>query len=910
MKNVGRLFVLDWKRIFKSPFAFLLIAALIVIPSLYCWFNVWALWDPYANTQALKVAVYSADRPAAFQNKKIAIGRELITQLHHNKKLGWRFVGSKQAVVSGVQSGKYYAGLVVPTHFSKDLLTFVDGKLQKPKLHYYVNEKINAVAPKLTDSAASTLQTTISKQFVDTVAKTLVTVFNRAGIKLDDNLPMIRRFASLVTTSDAQLPTIEKYLNEVTALQAMVPDIESKLNTANQLVTYLPEVNQMASKLVAAQQFLPMVDSAGQLAAQVQTKLPEVRQAGDQLNTVTTNFGQLNRAVASGVTITRQSLAIIDQVDGTLPQLTAFGRSAQGAVATTKDEVLPKVQQALTIVQNAVTSGLTLIQTATSSLSGNLTQLQAQLAALDTSSRAAGAKTAMAAQLTRLADQQAKTAAAATQIARTLGQVQTSSQQVSSDQAAPFATAIQQLNAVAAAATAVQTEASTLAAQTPNLTTTALQARLARLNTTAQDFAKSAAALQQLHLGSSVQTVLHQFEAALGDSQTTLATINNQIIPSLPGLLRNTRGLLGQANRFLAQAKSQLPAVQQELTDANTLLNGHMALIQSGITTVAALYRTDFPTLRTKLQTASRFIATDLPGIEDQLTATLALANAKMPALKQGLKTAVAFKQDDWPTLKDAIQRGSAAIKQSQKTIDLSALIKLLRRDATKEANFLANPVTIAQSSIYPVPTYGSQSAPFYLALCIWVGALLLGAILMTEYKLPAELAEASLMQQYTARWLTFAGPAMLQGLIAALGNIYLIGTYVANKPLYLVGAMFLSLTFVSIMYALISLFGNIGKGIGIIILVLSISGAGGNFPVVLSGKFFQMINPWLPFTYAVNLLRETVGGVYWPNYWQDVWKLAGFGVAFFLLGLLLKGPIRPWINKMHHITRKSQIIE
>ncbi len=100
----------------------------------------------------------------------------------------------------------------------------------------------------------------------------------------------------------------------------------------------------------------------------------------------------------------------------------------------------------------------------------------------------------------------------------------------------------------------------------------------------------------------------------------------------------------------------------------------------------------------------------------------------------------------------------------------------------------------------------------------------------------------------YTARWLTFAGLGMLQGLIAALGNLFLIGTYVVNKPLYLLFAMMLSLTFVSILYALISLFGNIGKGIGIIILVLSISGAGGNFPVVLSGKFFQMINPWLPF--------------------------------------------------------------
>ncbi|HAJ54064.1 MAG TPA: phage infection protein, partial [Lactobacillus sp.] len=174
MRNIGKLVALDWKRIVKSPFAFLLIAALVIIPSLYCWFNVWALWDPYSNTQDLTVAVYSADQPATFRDQKIAVGDELMDQLKHNKQLGWRFVDSKKAVQEGVKSGKYYAGVVVPKHFSTDLLSFVDGKIHKSKLDYYVNEKINAIAPKITSTGASTLQNTISDEFVATVAKTLV----------------------------------------------------------------------------------------------------------------------------------------------------------------------------------------------------------------------------------------------------------------------------------------------------------------------------------------------------------------------------------------------------------------------------------------------------------------------------------------------------------------------------------------------------------------------------------------------------------------------------------------------------------------------------------------------------------------------------------------------------------------
>lgn len=910
MRNIGKLVALDWKRIVKSPFAFLLIAALVIIPSLYCWFNVWALWDPYSNTQDLTVAVYSADQPATFRDQKIAVGDELMDQLKHNKQLGWRFVDSKKAVQEGVKSGKYYAGVVVPKHFSTDLLSFVDGKIHKPKLDYYVNEKINAIAPKITSTGASTLQNTISDEFVATVAKTLVKTFNKAGIKLDQNLPMIRRFASLVTNTNDQLPTIEKYLAEVDDLQGKMPAIRAKLQTANEIAGFLPEVNQMAQKLTAANGYLPLVQDAGELALDVKGKLPEVQQAGAQLNTVVTNFDQLENGVNQAVKVTDQGITVINQVDGTLPALTDFGQKAQAAVGTTKDEVLPKISTALDVVQNATDAGLTLIAAANTSLSADLTTLQNQLQQLDNSRDTAAVKQAMVERLTALAKRQGKVADNATSLAEMLERVQASLNKLTGKDDQVLAGAIAQLKEVAATATAVKDGAEALAKDVPNLSTSEIQARLGALAKTADQFAAAADALKALDIGTSVKQVLNDFKAALEDASTTLSTINNQILPELPSLLSGTKDLLTQAHSFLVKAQQQLPALKQELTDANTLLNGHMNLITSGVTTVADLYQNDFPSLKAKLTKATDFINQDLPGIEKDLTNTLALANEKMPQLQSGLDDAHTFIKNDWPTLKDAIQKGAAAIKKGEKSVDLSQLIKLLRRDATKEAGFLAKPVELKQQSFYAIPTYGSQSAPFYLALCIWVGALLLGAILITEYQLPATLSDATVKQMYVARWLTFVGLGMLQALIAALGNLFLIGTYVVDKPLYLLFSMMLSVVFVSILYMLISLFGNIGKGIGIIILVLSISGAGGNFPVVLSGKFFQMINPWLPFTYAVNLLRETVGGIYWPNLWLDLAVLAAFGVTFFLLGLFLKEPIHPWIEKMHTITRRSKIIE
>lgn len=910
MKNIARLFRLDWRRILKSPPAFLLLLALVVIPSLYCWFNVWALWDPYANTQALTVAVYSQDQPTTFNDKEIAIGDELLTQLKANDKLGWRFVDSKKQVVDGVKSGKYYAGIVVPKDFSDNLISFVNGEIKKPKLEYYVNEKINAIAPKITATGATTLQSTISEEFITTVAKTVVGAFNKAGVDLDHNLPMIRRLAALVKRTDKQLPQIEQYINEIEAVRTKMPEVKAKLEAANEMASYLPEVNAMAQKLVGANGYMPMVDAAGQLAVKVQGKLPEVRQAGSQLNAVTTNFNQLEAGLNSAITVTDKSLNVIDQVDGTLPALTSFAHNAAGAITTTKDQVLPKLEAALTVVQHATDAGLTLIQGASTSLSQDLTAIDAKLAALD-GPDAAQAKAAIATTAQNIATTQGHIKTTAQDLAATLQRLQNSQANLVGHPVTALDPAIKQLDALATIAGTLEREATKLAQDAPNLSSDALRQRVAAFKRTADTFTEAATTLLNLHLADSVQQVLTRFKQTLNDAKTTLDQINQDVLPALPGLLKDTKTLLRQANTVLVKAKRELPAVKQELQDANRLLNGNMGTITNGINTTAALYQNDFPALKQKLTQATDFIQADLPGLENQLTATLTLANTKLPALQSGLDAAHDMIQHDWPTVKKAIQAGAATIDKAEASVDLNQLIKLLKRDATAESSFLAKPVELQEKALYPIPTYGSQSAPFYLALCIWVGALLLGAIIITEYHLPEELVGAvSNKQMFFSRWLTFAMLGMGQGLIAALGNIYLIHAYVVNKPLYVLFAMLLSVVFVSILYALIALFGNIGKGIGIIILVLSISGAGGNFPVVLSNPFFQAINPWLPFTYAVNILREATGGIYWPNLWSDLWHLALFGLIFFFGGLFLQEPIRPLIDKMHAISKKSQIME
>jgi putative membrane protein len=910
MKKVGELFLLDWKRIFKSRAATLLMLALLIIPSLYCWFNVWALWDPYSNTSDLQVAVYSADKAATFQKQKVDIGNQLVAQLHKNKKLGWRFVDSKAAVEAGVRSGKYYAGIYVPRNFSGDLLSFVEGKIQKPQLTYYVNEKINAVAPKLTGTGASTLQSTIGSEFQETVAGTMMKAMNKAGVDLDSNLPMMRRMASLLLDTKKNLPELDKYVAQAKQLQRDMPTIKAKLAQANAVTAYLPEVNRLAQKVVAVNGYMPQVASAGQLATTVAGKIPEIKRAGSQLQTVNNDFGTIANTLDSAITTANGALGVLTKVDAALPAITATAKDAQGAVATTKDEIIPQITKMLPAVKTAAVSGVTMVTNLSGTMTTKLTELSNQLTTLQNDPNNAQARTALVQLLKQMSSDSQIGADTATHLADSLQQLQDAYNQAGNTHSTDLGNGIDQLRNLATVLTKLSADSQKLSARAQTASVTELKQGIDQIADVTGKLNTASTQLENSNLISKVTKFNAQFKQLLNDTSLTLSQLNTAVLPALPGLLKNTKSVVQSAVRLMTKYQKQMPALKQELSDANTLLNGHMDEITTGLTTISGLYKNEYPTLKSKLNTATAFIKSDLPGIEDELTTTLTQLNTEMPKAEKALAEANKMLDADWPILRNGITKGAKLVSEGQKSFDFEKLIKLLKRDAGNESDFLANPVTLKTKAFYSVPTYGSASAPFYTALCMWVGGLLLSSILITEVALDEKQKRRyNIRHQFMGRFLTFAVMGVLQALIVALGNMWLIGAYVANPVAFVIASLFLDLMFMAILYSLVALFGNVGKGLGIIILVLSISGAGGNFPIQLSGAFFRMINPWLPFTYAVNLIRETVGGIYWPNMWQDIIVLAVYGIGFLLAGLLLKGPIAPWMAKLHANAVKSKII-
>ncbi|QEV99996.1 YhgE/Pip domain-containing protein [Microbacterium caowuchunii] len=175
MRNVWRVFTRDLKRLGRVPLAWVIIGGALITPSLYAWFNISAFWDPFDNTKNLSIAVVNLDQGASTSlTGEVNVGDQLVAQLKDNDDLGWHFV-SKDEAMRAVESGSSYAAFVVPETFTADLLSLTSGDFTQPKLQYYVNEKLNGVAPEITDTGATTIQTQMTDAFTEQVASAVAT---------------------------------------------------------------------------------------------------------------------------------------------------------------------------------------------------------------------------------------------------------------------------------------------------------------------------------------------------------------------------------------------------------------------------------------------------------------------------------------------------------------------------------------------------------------------------------------------------------------------------------------------------------------------------------------------------------------------------------------------------------------
>lgn len=272
MKKIFSIFRLDLKSLTKNLIVFVVVIGITILPALYAWFNIASNWDPYSNTGDISFAVCSMDKGYTYDNIKINAGEKIVDNLKKNNKMGWEFVDDKDDAEKGVKDGKYYAAVVIPDNFTENLLSVTSGKFTQAKLHYHVNEKMNAIAPKITDKGISAIQESVDASYVSTIAEKIADVLNITNEELEggkdklaDRIKTVLNTAKtenesfkksvdlLVTTLDSiddlikanqkMLPTIQKTLSKAGVVTG---DIKSTLkaaqNTSTQLTTTIEEL--------------------------------------------------------------------------------------------------------------------------------------------------------------------------------------------------------------------------------------------------------------------------------------------------------------------------------------------------------------------------------------------------------------------------------------------------------------------------------------------------------------------------------------------------------------------------------------------------------------------------------------------------------------------------------------------
>ena len=244
MKNIIEIFRKDIKEVFRKTNTWIIIVGLIFLPSMYAWPNILSSWDPYGHTNNIKVAVTSEDDGATVDGKELNLGNSLVEGLKSNKNLDWQFVSNKQEAEDGVRIGDYYASIVVPKNFSQDMTSVSRTEPQRATIEYTVNEKINAISPKITNSGASAIANNISKNFVETANGIIFEKLHEAGIKFEENLPSIEKAKEEIFKLNDNFSTYESTLSE------LIGKVEYGYNILNNVQNTLPEIDRVATNSI------------------------------------------------------------------------------------------------------------------------------------------------------------------------------------------------------------------------------------------------------------------------------------------------------------------------------------------------------------------------------------------------------------------------------------------------------------------------------------------------------------------------------------------------------------------------------------------------------------------------------------------------------------------------------------
>ena len=270
---------------------------------------------------------------------------------------------------------------------------------------------------------------------------------------------------------------------------------------------------------------------------------------------------------------------------------------------------------------------------------------------------------------------------------------------------------------------------------------------------------------------------------------------------------------------------------------------------------------------------------------------------------------------DDITATKDYIVSLQSDIRKLSKSLralsgdeQYNEMMDLLKNDPTLMASFMASPVSMETKAVYPIETYGSAMAPFYTVLAIWVGALILVALIHVKVA-PVENLKVRPWQAFFGRYITFFLIGQAQTAITVLGDLFYVDIQCPHPFLFWLASAASSFVFTLLIYSLTVAMGNVGEAVAVIVMVIQVAGAGGTFPIEVLPEVYQMIYKFLPFTYCMNALRECVGGLYKNDYWMDLRALGIYILISLFIGLVVAVPLRGLNKVIERSKEKSKVM-
>ena len=323
-------------------------------------------------------------------------------------------------------------------------------------------------------------------------------------------------------------------------------------------------------------------------------------------------------------------------------------------------------------------------------------------------------------------------------------------------------------------------------------------------------------------------SMISDIDKAIANITSTRNTINNQLVPQLNTCVDNLEDVIG---------------------NASTIMNNMSGVLNS------------------------------MGSVFGSLQTTLSTSDKSLEKTKEALSK-----------ISDKLTKAIDKARSVQEDERVEALADTLTGDPDMYGEFFSEPVEIESVAVYPIENYGSAVAPFYTVLSVWVGVIIMAAIIkvkVTKSKYP----DATPTQLFFGRSLFFIAMGQVQTLITVLGDLFILKIQCVHPFLFWVVGALTSLTFTLLIYALVYSFGDVGKAIAVVVLVLQIAGSSGTYPIELLPEFFQKVYIFFPFPYAINAMRECICGLYEADIVIYLLKLLTFLVVGLVVGLWIRIP-------------------